>query len=62
VCYGTVPLIILHVGELLKKIRDGKPLKIGGIGLASSVDQVTLAARGVRALLPRNDCSGRRWM
>ena len=58
--YGTMPLIVLHVGELLKKIGDRKPLKIGRVGLASSVDEVTLSARVVRAFLALDYRSRRR--
>ena len=58
--YGTMPLIVLHVGELLKKITDRKPLKIGCIGLASAIDKVTLSARVVRAFLALDYRSRRR--
>jgi len=56
----TMPLIVLHVGELLKKVGDRQPLKIGRIGLSSSVYEVTLPTRGVGALLTRNYRSRRR--
>jgi hypothetical protein len=49
--YGTTPLIVFHIGKLLEKIRDGQPSKVGGIGLASAVDKVTLPTRAVRAVL-----------
>jgi hypothetical protein len=49
--YGTIPLVIVHIGELLKEITDWKPLQIGRIGLASAIDKVTLSTRVVRALL-----------
>src|SRR5258708_28388107 len=58
--HGTMPLIVLHVGELLKKVGDRQPLKIGRIGLSSSVYEVTLPTRGVGALLARNYRSRRR--
>jgi len=49
--YGTTPFIVFHIGKLLEKIRDGQPSKVGGIGLASAVDKVTLPTRAVRAVL-----------
>jgi len=48
---GTAPLIVFHVRELLKNIRDLKPAKVGRIRLAPAVDEVTLPARVVRASL-----------
>jgi hypothetical protein len=50
-----MPLIFLHVGELLQKISNGKPLQIGCIGLASPVDQMTLPASLVRPVFSFND-------
>src|ERR1700676_498989 len=55
-----MPLIVFHVGELLKKVGDRQPLKIGRIGLSSSVYEVTLPTCGVGALLTRNYRSRRR--
>src|SRR6476469_2138 len=48
---GTVPGTLFHVSELLKKIRDRKPSKVGRIRFASAVDEVTLPTRAVRAVL-----------
>src|SRR3954471_18564249 len=58
--YGTTPFVFFHIGKLLEKIPDGKPSKVGGIRLASAVDQVTLPTRAVRAVLARNHWSRRR--
>src|SRR5262249_3735726 len=48
--YGSMPLVVLHIGKLLKKIGNRKPLKIRRVGLASAIYKVTLPTSAVRAV------------
>src|SRR5271169_99979 len=52
--FGCMPLVVSHIGKLLKKISNRKSLKVGRVWLTSSVNKVTLPTRVVRALLTQN--------
>jgi len=62
--YGNYgPLAILHVGEFAaEKYATGSPRKIGRVGLASPVDEMTLPARRCTRLacpkLPEPEAQG----